>query len=85
MASVRCSVDAYPDDDVTFRWQFNTSLEAIDVASANVLSDGTTSVASHRVQSDRDYGTLLCWARNGVGEQHEPCVFTIQSAGFKRL
>ena len=31
--------------------------------------------------SDRDYGTLLCYASNSVGKQTLPCSFTVISAG----
>lgn len=30
---------------------------------------------------DLDYGTLMCWADNAVGQQKEPCVFHIIAAG----
>jgi len=29
----------------------------------------------------QDYGTLLCWATNEIGDQSEPCVYTIVPAG----
>lgn len=29
----------------------------------------------------QDYGTLLCWASNEIGDQMEPCVYTITPAG----
>lgn len=32
----------------------------------------------------QDYGTLLCWASNEIGDQMEPCVYTITPAG-KRI
>ncbi|XP_046645622.1 synaptogenesis protein syg-2-like isoform X1 [Daphnia pulicaria] len=35
------------------------------------------SVFSYSPQSDRDYGSLLCWARNDIGEQRDPCVYRI--------
>lgn len=80
ISTVRCSVDAHPSD-VTFRWFFNNTSEVIEVASSSISSFATHSSVDHRVQNDRDYGTLLCWARNAVGEQRDPCVFFIQSAG----
>ena len=35
------------------------------------------SVFSYSPHSDRDYGSLLCWARNDIGEQRDPCVYRI--------
>uniref|UniRef100_A0A6P4EXX6 Uncharacterized protein LOC108045232 n=1 Tax=Drosophila rhopaloa TaxID=1041015 RepID=A0A6P4EXX6_DRORH len=31
--------------------------------------------------TENDYGTLLCWATNEIGDQSEPCVYTIVPAG----
>lgn len=39
-----------------------------------------TSSFSH----SQDYGTLLCWASNEIGDQSEPCVYTIAPAGEYR-
>ena len=40
-----------------------------------------TSVASYAPKSHLDYGTLLCWAYNEIGEQSVPCAFAIIAAG----
>ena len=85
LIKVACAVDAQPAAGLTFRWQLNTSLELVDVPAANALNPtATTSVVHHRVQSERDYGALLCWARNALGEQHQPCIFYVHSAGKKQ-
>lgn len=81
---MRCAVDAHPMSDVTFRWLFNSSLEAAEVSNASVTSSTWQSNVTHRVLGEQDYGTLLCWARNAVGEQREPCTFVIQPAGNNR-
>lgn len=57
-------------------------MEASEVANNSISSSGWQSNVTHRIQSEQDYGTLLCWARNAVGEQREPCIFTIQPAGM---
>ena len=80
MVNVHCSVESYPED-VTFRWLFNTSLEAMQLSNNSVSSLGSQSNVTHRILSDQDYGTLLCWATNAIGEQRQPCVFLIQPAG----
>lgn len=28
-----------------------------------------------------DFGTIMCWADNNVGQQREPCVFHLIAAG----
>lgn len=28
-----------------------------------------------------DFGTIMCWADNNVGQQKEPCVFHLIAAG----
>lgn len=30
---------------------------------------------------EMDYGTIMCWADNAVGQQKEPCVFHVIAAG----
>ena len=32
--------------------------------------------------SDKDYGSLLCWANNSIGVQQKACVFNIIPAGW---
>lgn len=35
----------------------------------------------HSVLQELDFGTILCWAENIVGQQKEPCVFHLIAAG----
>ncbi|XP_045033828.1 hemicentin-1 isoform X1 [Daphnia magna] len=83
VVTVRCAVDAHPASDLTFRWMFNSTLAVTEVANNTISSSGWQSNVTHRIYQNeqQDYGTLLCWARNAVGEQREPCVFSIQPAG----
>ena len=32
-------------------------------------------------QSEMDFGSILCWARNDIGRQEEPCIFHLLPAG----
>ncbi|KAI9552041.1 hypothetical protein GHT06_022378 [Daphnia sinensis] len=86
-AVVHCQTDAIPPA-FSFRWSFNTSSTDVNdlqenpmfqtTAPNDVSTDtGSASVLSYSPQSDRDYGSLICWARNAVGEQREPCVYRI--------
>ncbi|XP_063232136.1 hemicentin-1-like [Bacillus rossius redtenbacheri] len=78
--NISCEVEANPSQ-VTFRWMFNNSAEAVDVPSAHIHLQGTSSVVSYTPMTDLDYGTLLCWAANTIGNQRKPCVFHIIPAG----
>lgn len=35
----------------------------------------------YSLNTARDYGTILCWAENSLGNQAEPCVFHLIPAG----
>ncbi|XP_064078282.1 LOW QUALITY PROTEIN: nephrin-like [Macrobrachium nipponense] len=79
-ASVTCEVEANPGP-VTFRWTFNNTSEHLPIPASAVTSQDFTSIASYAPKSQLDYGTLLCWAFNSIGEQANPCAFTIIAAG----
>ncbi|XP_049833130.1 nephrin-like [Schistocerca gregaria] len=53
----------------------------VATAPAAVTTQPGRSVATHTPLSDADYGTLLCWGRNEVGVQQQPCVFQVVPAG----
>lgn len=76
---VSCELEADPAQDIAFRWRFNASQQML--GSTNVMSDGTRSWATVVPQTDEDYGALLCWGKNGIGIQREPCIFTLIQAG----
>lgn len=82
--TVRCAVDAHPATDLSFRWMFNSTLAVAEVPNGSISTSGWQSNVTHRVYQNEqeDYGTLLCWARNAIGEQRDPCVFSIQPAGL---
>ncbi|EFX71285.1 hypothetical protein DAPPUDRAFT_60359 [Daphnia pulex] len=80
---VQCQTDAIPPAH-SHRWAFNTSLSDVVELQDNQMFQTTspteadgTSVISFSPQSDRDYGSVICWARNVIGEQREPCVYRI--------
>lgn len=80
---VACEVQAQPST-VSFRWRFNNSAHQ-SVRLDTYSWEGTRSVARYVARSQQDYGTLLCWARNQVGDQRQPCVFVIVPAGSEFL
>ncbi|KAL3242323.1 hypothetical protein MRX96_021250 [Rhipicephalus microplus] len=77
---VSCEVEAHPAA-VTFLWLFNSSLQSHQLDS--VHWNGTQSTARYAAHSTDDYGTLLCWARNEVGRQEQPCVFLVVPQGTR--
>ncbi|XP_022693155.1 uncharacterized protein LOC111262836 isoform X1 [Varroa jacobsoni] len=46
-----------------------------------VHSEGTRSWLTLVPRTEEDYGTVICWGRNSMGVQKEPCVFTLIPAG----
>ncbi|XP_040572631.2 cell adhesion molecule Dscam1 isoform X2 [Lepeophtheirus salmonis] len=80
-ARVVCHVDGNPDPH-SFHWQFNsTSSDAEDLPKESIIIDGSLSVATYVPRGEMDYGTLMCWGKNALGRQVNPCVFHIIPAG----
>ena len=77
---IRCQVAANPSN-LTFRWTFNNSAEIKDVDKNKFTTNNTISLFSYKPERELDYGTLMCWSRNDIGEQQKPCVFHIIAAG----
>ncbi|KAG8320552.1 hypothetical protein J6590_066014 [Homalodisca vitripennis] len=80
IAKVMCEVEANPTD-VHFTWKFNNSGETFDLPSSHVASERTRSIASYTPRTEVEYGTLLCWGRNELGHQKQPCVYHVIPAG----
>ncbi|XP_044264137.1 hemicentin-2-like isoform X3 [Tribolium madens] len=79
-ARILCEVEANPTD-VQFIWKFNNSADTVDIPQNQIYSERTRSTAAYKPMTEGDYGTLLCWGRNEIGMQKEPCVFYINPAG----
>ena len=77
---IRCQVAANPSN-LTFRWTFNNSAEIKDVDKNKFTVNNSISLFSYKPERELDYGTLMCWSRNAIGEQQKPCVFHIIAAG----
>lgn len=76
---VHCDVSADPSD-VTFQWQMNNSGESFDVQPQRFNASATGDQLTYRPTSQKEYGTLTCWATNSIGRQAEPCVFQVVPA-----
>ncbi|XP_064455772.1 hemicentin-2-like isoform X2 [Ornithodoros turicata] len=78
MLQVTCEVDSHPED-VTFQWSFRGPERSHDVQT--FITEGTRSIASYVPRENSDYGILLCWAANKVGQQKTPCEYSITPVG----
>ncbi|XP_063921231.1 hemicentin-2-like isoform X7 [Zophobas morio] len=79
-ARILCELEANPTD-VQFIWKFNNSADTVDIPQNQIHSERTRSTAAYKPMTELDYGTLLCWGRNEIGMQKEPCIFYINPAG----
>ena len=77
--NVTCQVDANPPVH-TFRWAFNTSTEMVNIPKNRSRVLGSRSIMAYTPKTHHDFGTLLCWADNEVGEQRLPCVYLVVPA-----
>lgn len=79
--SLRCEVEAVPDDYVRFSWTYNgTHGDVLPMPNSRAENKGLVSVLMYTLQADTDYGTLACWASNNIGRQRTPCIFNIMPA-----
>ncbi|CAG0901114.1 unnamed protein product, partial [Darwinula stevensoni] len=81
-ATVSCKVDSNPPAN-RFRWAFNASSEVLDLGERDPshLHGASTSVFPYTPKTEFDFGTLLCWAVNDIGQQRFPCVFHLIQTG----
>ena len=81
MVEVLCDVVANPNVD-NFQWAFNNSAGLIHVPPSRAKTfNGTRSKLTYTPKNNKDYGTLMCEAKNEVGKQKQPCIFHIILAG----
>lgn len=81
VARITCELEANPTD-VSFVWRFNNSNDDVfDIAQNHFNVDRARSTVTYKPMSEVDYGTLLCYGRNEIGAQQEPCVYYINPAG----
>lgn len=80
-ATVLCRVEALPYNDLSFSWSKVTKDgKERHFGETQIQIDGTTSRLSLTPDSLKDFGTLLCRAKNSVGLQQRPCQVTLVPA-----
>ena len=78
-AKILCDIDARPPQ-VVFHWTFN------DTHNSNLkyISENLRSSLSFTPKTRSDFGYVSCSAKNVVGSQAVPCVYTIIPAGIEK-
>ncbi|CAG0884521.1 unnamed protein product [Darwinula stevensoni] len=77
---IRCSVESIPGA-TAYRWSFNNSQEIVDIAQSLFTKSPEESILRYTPMTEKDYGTVLCWALNLIGNQAVPCAFHVVPAG----
>ncbi|XP_015171543.1 PREDICTED: neural cell adhesion molecule 2 isoform X1 [Polistes dominula] len=78
MVTIRCEIEADPDDLIRFSWSFNgTRSDVLPLPNSRVRDNGLVSLLDYTPNADTDYGTLACWASNSIGRQRLPCLFNV--------
>lgn len=80
VARIPCELEANPTD-VHFNWKFNNTADTVDIPQNQIMVDKARSTVFYKPLTELDYGTLLCWGRNEIDTQREPCVFYVNPAG----
>ena len=79
--TISCKVAANPSN-LIFSWALDNFAEAKE--KIKLISNSSIGLLSYQPKDRLDYGTLICKARNIIGEQRKPCVFHIVSPGFEK-
>ncbi|PRD25200.1 UNVERIFIED_CONTAM: hypothetical protein NCL1_41588 [Trichonephila clavipes] len=75
-----CEVEADPQE-VSYRWSLDSPLGTMVLS--NWSSAPHLGSLNYSPLTGNGYGTLLCWGRNSMGTQKEPCLVNIVMAGEK--
>ena len=59
--------------------------EFIDLPASQFVSNRTVSLLQFNLHSERDYGTVQCWAQNSIGRQIEPCFVQLVRKGASSI
>ncbi|XP_050731613.1 nephrin-like isoform X2 [Eriocheir sinensis] len=79
---VTCRVEAEPARHLSWTWvRILEDGEEQPVHAKDIKSAGLTSSVEVTPLTERDYGELLCRAKNTVGRQKEPCIVSLVPAG----
>ena len=69
---IPCDVIGDPSGNMRFEWVFNTTTEWYPDTVLGVTSSKhgwTRAYVQHIPKSDMDFGSIMCWATNNIGNQ----------------
>ena len=71
--AVSCRVLAVPSSNVSFKWNFKAVEEdaVVEILGNQTKMNNLSSELKYTPRSTNDFGTLLCWADNGVEEMRK--------------
>ena len=77
--AVGCRVLAVPSSNVSFKWDFKAVEEdaVVEILGNQTKMSNLSSELKYMPRSTNDFGTLLCWADNGVGQMSKPCTIDL--------
>jgi len=85
IVNITCEMDALPDN-LNFHWTHtNTVGETTVIVPEIYSSQGSRSLLRYHLLKEDDFGTLLCWASNSIGNAERPCVYQLVPAGWTLL
>ena len=86
---VSCGVESNPEP-LYFKWSFNSSSEIIDLPTNKTFYVNTTSEETYQSytksfsgvtyipKTHLEFGSLMCWAKNSIGFQRDPCLYQVR-------
>nr|XP_014277548.2 nephrin-like [Halyomorpha halys] len=77
---ISCEIESNPSP-IEYIWRFNNTGESIEISNTRYTTEGSHSIVTYTPNTEHDFGTLLCWAKNQLGLMHQPCAYHIIPAG----
>lgn len=83
--NITCEMDALPDS-LRFQWAHQNNVgESIPLEPEIYTSQGSKSFLFYNLRSEEDFGLLLCWGENAIGNAERPCIYQLVPAGLSPL
>uniref|UniRef100_A0A146KNR1 Nephrin n=3 Tax=Lygus hesperus TaxID=30085 RepID=A0A146KNR1_LYGHE len=80
IARIACEVEANPPA-VKYVWKFNGTEETAEIPRNAFTTEPNYSSLTYVPMKEKEFGSLLCWARNPLGIMKIPCIYFVIPAG----